>query len=343
MSPTSGPLVSVIVPVYNGERHLRESLDSVLAQTHPHLEVLVLDDASTDSTPQIVESYGSAVRHVRQNETQGIYENANTGISLATGEYIAIYHADDVYAPTIVERELAYFTEHPDVGVVFALDAFIDAAGREYGKLSLPRELRGRGPLDYEAVVNALLTYMNTFLRCPGAMVPATVYRDVGPYRQDRYRNTADLDMWLRIARRYRIGILEEHLFKYRHFHGNSSQRYHHLRTDPGRTFVILDDYLADGAMRVARPRSLRAYEAHRAEDALHRSVSHYILAQHAAARRVLGDVKPGALLGSGRVQRLRLLVLWGLLQVLLRLPRSEWIAEAFYNRWHRRAPRGAT
>jgi GT2 family glycosyltransferase len=339
----SGPLVSIIVPVYNGERHLRESLDSILGQTHPHLEVLVLDDASTDSTPQIIESYGSSVRPIRQSETRGIYENANRGISVATGEYIAIYHADDVYAPTIVERELAYFKEHPDVGVVFALDAFIDADGREYGKLSLPRELRGRGPLDYEAVINALLTHMNTFLRCPGAMVPANVYRDVGLYRQDRYRNTADLDMWLRIARRYPIGLLEEHLYQYRHFHGNSSERYHHLRTDPGRAFVILDDYLADGARSVAHPPSLRSYEAHRAEDALHRSVSHYILAQRSEARMVLADVEPGVLLGSARVQRLRLLVLWGLLHVLLRLPRSQWIADAFYSRWHRRGPKGAT
>ena len=80
------PLVSIVVPVWNGEAHLRESLDSILAQTYPQLEVIVVDDASTDSTPEILASYGDRIRVHRQQSTRGIYGNANDGIALACGE-----------------------------------------------------------------------------------------------------------------------------------------------------------------------------------------------------------------------------------------------------------------
>ncbi len=91
------PLVSIIVPVFNGERYLRESLDSILAQTYSRTEVFVMDDASTDGTRGLAAAYGERVKYHRQEANRGIYGNANDGIAMARGEYIAIYHADDIY------------------------------------------------------------------------------------------------------------------------------------------------------------------------------------------------------------------------------------------------------
>jgi glycosyltransferase involved in cell wall biosynthesis len=122
-------LVTVLVPVFNGAQYLRESLDSILHQTYPHLEVIVLDDASTDQTPEVIASYGEAVRSIRQPENRGIYENANAGIAAAQGEMVAIYHADDVYHPTIVEREVDFLLRYPEVGAVFCADVFVNAEG----------------------------------------------------------------------------------------------------------------------------------------------------------------------------------------------------------------------
>src|SRR6185295_20120619 len=121
---------------------------------------------------------------------------------------------------------------------------------------------------------------------CPTAMVRASVHAAVGLYRQDRYRNTADLEMWLRISRRHRIAVLESYLMKYRHFHGNSSQRYHKLRTDPENFFLIMDEYLAEGDRRLAAPQALREYEAHRCQDRLMAAISHYIKDEREAGRR---------------------------------------------------------
>ncbi|MEO7101939.1 MAG: glycosyltransferase, partial [Gemmatimonadaceae bacterium] len=220
--PATRPLVTVLVPTFNGAAYLREALDSILAQSYSHLEIILLDDFSSDNTPEIAAEYGDRITYVRQPHNMGIYDNVNVGIEMARGDLIATYHADDIYLPDIVEREVAYLEAHPDVGAVFTSNILVDAVNREYYRNVFPADVRGEQPLDYPTVLNALLKYKNKFLVCPTAMVRTAVHRAVGNYRQDRYRNTSDLEMWLRIARRYPIAILESHLMRYRHFHGNS-------------------------------------------------------------------------------------------------------------------------
>ena len=329
------PLVTVIVPVWNGERFLRESLDSILAQTHSPLEVIVIDDASSDGTREIAQSYGDKIRYHRQPATRGIYGNANDGVAMANGEYIAVYHADDIYDPSIVEREVAFLEEHPEAGAVFSSMIMIDPSGREQARLVLPPSVRGNRALPFDVVVNTLLLYKNCFLMCPSSMVRASVYRDVGVYRDAEFRNTADMDMWFRIARRYPIGVLEEHLFRYRFGHGNSAQRYHHLRTDPERYFEIVDLYLQEGGAAVATRDALRAHEAHRSEDAVIRSINAYILENARESRRILAAMRFGKLVGSRRVQRVRLAILFFAMHVLVRLPWLPPVARAMAWRWH--------
>jgi glycosyltransferase involved in cell wall biosynthesis len=329
------PLVSIIVPVYNGARYLRESLDSILAQTYPNVEVLVMDDASTDETPNIIAAYGDRIRSYRQPQNQGIYGNMNGGIRQVSGEYIAIYHADDIYSPEIVAREVAFLEQYPESGGVFASDILINAQGEEWGRLTLPPEVRGEKPLDFRVIFNALLTYKNQFLRCPTCMVRASVYRDVGVYNDAVFRNTSDLEMYLRIARKYPLGIIEEYLLCYRQGHGNSSQRYHHLRTEPERFFPIMDLYLASGGREIAMPEALVAYEAHRAEAQLMAAINLYILNRLSEARPMLTQTSARYLLGSPRVQRGRLSILLVVMRMLVRLPRIPLLANVFYQRWH--------
>lgn len=332
------PRVSIIVPVYNGEKYLRESLDSILAQTYPNTEILVMDDASTDGTADILRFYGDRVRVIRQPRNRGIYANANDGISIARGEYIAIYHADDVYAPTMVEREVEFLERYPEAGAAFSNMTFIGPTSQEFGRLELPPEVKGNRPLDFPIILNALLRHTNHMLMCPTAMIRASVYRDVGVYRQDRFRNTADMEMWLRIAQKYPVGILEERLLRYRHFHDSSSLRYHKLRTVPGRYFEIMDLYLEEGARKLATREALAAHEAHRAEDLLMATTANYILNQRQDTKAMLSRVRAARLLGSPSIQRSRMLALFLMLQVLARLPRIEFVAGLFRRRWHEKS-----
>jgi len=293
-----------------------------------------MDDASTDDTPEILASYGERVRTVRQPHTRGIYGNVNDGIARARGAYVAVYHADDLYDPEIVAEQVAFLESHPQTGAVFCKDVMIDPQGREEGRLVLPPEVRGERELDFPAVLNALLRHKNAFLMCPSAMVRAEVYREVGPYRDAEFRNTADLDMWLRIARRAKIAVLDRFLFRYRFGHGNSAQRYHQSRIEPERFFTIMDSYLEAGGRALATPQALAAYEAHRAEDQLMRCLNAYVLDRRDEARAILAELRLANLLGSGAVARGRLSVLYGLLAGALRLPRFAPLAELL--RWRR-------
>jgi glycosyltransferase involved in cell wall biosynthesis len=332
---TAVPLVSLVVPVWNGERYLRESLNSILGQTYPELEVIAVDDASTDSTPEILASYGDRIRVVRQPETRGIYGNANDGIALARGDFVGVFHADDVYLPEMVEREVAWLLEHPGSGAVFTSAVFVDRDGREFGRKDLPGDVRGNKELDYTTVLNTLLARKNAFLGCPTALVRADVYRELGGYRDADFKNTSDLEMWLRIARSRSIGVIEDCLIRYRKGHGSSSDRYHRLRTDQERFFTIMDIELdSEGGREVATPEALTAYEAHRTVDMTMRSVNHYILGERDEARAVLAGVRLRTLASSPRVQRSRMVTLALAMRVLVRLPRISSVARLLERRW---------
>ena len=332
----SSPLVTIAVPVYNGARHLRESLDSLLGQTYPRTEVIVLDDASKDDTPAILASYGDRIRVVRNEKNLGGFGNMNAGVKLAAGELIAIYHADDVYEPMIVEREVDYLRAHPTVGAVFCLDTFIDAESHEYGRLQLPPDVARNDVLTYEDVLNALLRWKNRFLRAPGAMIRRSTYDAVGLFRE-QFGIASDLDMWLRIARYSGIGLLHEYLFRYRHFHGNWSQQYQYLRTEPDAFFRVVDAWLASGERAHAAPDALAAYEGQRAEEHLMNAVAYYIRGDLADARRLARGVSPTAILSGGTISRGRILALWALIGAASRLPRIGALSDAFHRRYYAR------
>jgi hypothetical protein len=166
-------------------------------------------------------------------------------------------------------------------------------------------------------------------------MVRSSVHREIGGYRDKEFRNTSDLDMYLRISKRYQVAILDEFLISYRWGHGNSAQKYRHLRTDASRFFTIMDLYIAEDGPTVATPESLSAYESHRCEDNLMRTVNHYILDQRPQALGVLKQIRFKNLIATRRIMRWRLSMLFVLLNVLVRLPRIAAIGNVFYRRWH--------
>jgi glycosyltransferase involved in cell wall biosynthesis len=111
-------LVSVVIPTYNGQRYILATLDSVLAQKHRPLEILVVDDGSTDSTKEIVRDYAPEVRLIEQ-ERRGHPAARNVGIRAATGEFLGFVDHDDLWSPDKLERQLASFSRNPELDLVF--------------------------------------------------------------------------------------------------------------------------------------------------------------------------------------------------------------------------------
>ena len=125
-----GPLVSVIIPVYNGERFLAQALDSVCAQGYSPLEVIVVDDGSTDQTAKVVNGFKDKVVYFFQ-QNGGPAAARNRGIATAHGEFIAFLDADDLWAPNKIERQVDYLLQHPETGCVFTHQRIIIEPGME--------------------------------------------------------------------------------------------------------------------------------------------------------------------------------------------------------------------
>lgn len=328
------PLVSVVIPVYNGARFLEASLESVSTQTYENLDIFVVDDGSTDETPEIVRSYrDNRLRYHRNPRNLGLFAAFNVGIGLARGEFVAIQHADDVYFPQIIQRETEFLMEHLDVGAVFAFDVFIDESGTEYARVRPPRDFRGGVVLGYGDLLNGFLRHMNSFVRGGTSLVRKEVYAAVGPY-STHFGIRGDLDMWLRLAGRAPIAILDEYLTKYRWGHENESARYGRLRTEPELFFEVIDERLSRGDRQLASRDALAAYEAHRAQDLLMVTVNRYVTGDIRAARETLRKASPIKLARSRRIQRLRMLALWSMLFVLVHVRRIGPVARAFERRW---------
>ncbi len=129
-------LISVIMPVFNGERYLAEALDSVLAQTQRPLEVIVVDDGSTDGTAAALDAYGDRIVRLWQpNLGPGVARN--TGLARASGAYLSFMDADDVLHPEKLERQLACLDAHPDVDVcrAYAQNFWIEELQHERERL----------------------------------------------------------------------------------------------------------------------------------------------------------------------------------------------------------------
>ncbi len=130
-----GKLVSIAITAFNREKYLRACIDSVLAQTYRPIEVVVVDDGSTDATRAIIAGYGDAIKEVYHEQNRGIPAAKNTALrsTSPSAKYVGILDSDDILLPAFVERCVGYLDGHAEVGLVYTDNQLIDAAGRHFG------------------------------------------------------------------------------------------------------------------------------------------------------------------------------------------------------------------
>lgn len=270
------PLVSICIPAYNVENVLGTALNSVLNQSYQKIEVILIDDGSTDGTHEVARSIDDErIYYIRNKTNLGGFQTMNKAVSLAKGDLIAIYHADDIYEHNIVEKEVAFLNNYPQAGAVFCLAYFLDSEGRIFGGYTLPHEFLKRELLWYEDILPFFLRHKNILLCCPTFMSRRKVLDMVGPFNAEEHDIAADLDMWIRIVRLFPIGILNERLMKYRVGKGQWTKRYNHLRIEQERYFDIMDYYLEkDGWLQKLNNLDLVEYKFHRCDDETFRAVN---------------------------------------------------------------------
>ncbi|HEY2732352.1 MAG TPA: glycosyltransferase [Polyangiales bacterium] len=208
--PERAPRVSVIMPVYNRASVVEQALRSVLEQSFTDLELIVVDDGSTDETYERVLSVGDRrVTCHRQANSGRPSIPRNVAIRIARGDYVAFIDSDDVWLPGKLERQVELMDARPDAGLIYALAAIFDDH-RELGYIG-PRT--GSVP---ERIFEALLL-SGCFFQTTTVMLRREVIDRVGLFNEDvRYRVAEDYDLWIRVAYRYPTLFLPQVVARYR-------------------------------------------------------------------------------------------------------------------------------
>lgn len=284
------PLVSICIPTYNSARFLRESLDSIVNQTYPNKEIIISDNVSNDETEKIVKEYVEKykVKYYRNEKNIGAEANFTRCIELANGEFIAIFHSDDLYLPDMVKKQVEAFQKKPTIGAVFTMASLINSKNEVIGKIKLPSKLKGKYVYDFPEIFFSVLENLN-FLVCPSAMVRSKIYKELVPFNEKRFKTSADLDMWLRILQICSIAILNEYLIEHRVSNTQGSFQLRYLRTEQADFFKVMDCYLSVKIGNMNIPKNvLNKYEFLRSIDKIRCAINYLIQGKEKDAKSLL-------------------------------------------------------
>jgi len=233
---TDSPLVSICIPTYNRAGIIRETIESALAQSYPNIEVLVVDNASTDNTPDVIRGFSDPrLTFYPNSENTGIFGNFNRCIALARGEFVHILHSDDCIDPGFIETCIAFFAAHPEVSLTFTSARFVtDTPGS--ASYTLPADRIFLPPEGFREILTQKISII-----CPSVIVRKDVYRDLGAFSPE-FPYAADYYQWLRISQKYALGYVRDAWISYRI--GNHSETYAYLFKNPLGYLDVLKIYV---------------------------------------------------------------------------------------------------
>lgn len=262
---------SVIVPVYNGEDFVEDAIRSILSQTLDSVELVVINDGSTDGSRAVVEPYISRenVTFVDQ-ENQGVTRTLNRGIRLARGEYLAVHPQDDVSVPERLETQAGILDEHPDVGLVYSPATFVDLEGTELHEWGQWRG-EGRVPGDelfYELYVDGM------FIATPSVLFRRDHITDPRrPWGHPDMDIASDWEQWMTAAQHYDAYELGEPMVKMLRDeeHDNLASRTGQVLQEEKRILKRIRERFADGSPPVTRPLFYKAMSNYYVRELRHR------------------------------------------------------------------------
>ncbi|MFJ6324045.1 MULTISPECIES: glycosyltransferase [unclassified Rhizobium] len=216
-SETSGrPKVSVVIPAYNHEKYVVEAVESVLAQSYQNFELLIMDDGSTDTTPQILRRYADdpKVKLFLFEKNRGAAHSHNHGILESRGEYIALLNSDDVWEPNKLAEQVAFLDAHPEIAAVFTPASFI---GEQSQPLADHQHHLGRIFDQPNRTRHEWLRFffVRNALCHPSSLVRRECYEELGLY-DPRFGNLPDYEMWIRLCLKHEIHVMPKPLIRFR-------------------------------------------------------------------------------------------------------------------------------
>lgn len=220
-------LISVIIPAYNAEAFIQQTLTSVLSQTYSQIEVLVVDDGSSDRTPEIVRSIAEKDDRVvlLQQSNLGVAAARNLAIEKSKGDYIAPIDADDIWYPQKLEKQMECMLKaDPSVGLVYTWSVYVDEQGKIIGEYD-PHQFTKVHSIQGE--VYPALIYRNFIGHASVPLIRRSCFEKVGGYnhrlKEQNAQGCEDWDMYLRVAEHYTFQVVPEFLAGYRQVTGSMS------------------------------------------------------------------------------------------------------------------------
>lgn len=212
------PKVSVLLSNYNGDKHLDESISSVLSQTYKDFEFIIVDDASTDSSRKVIENYhDKRIKKYYAEKNRNIAYSLKLALSMASGEYIARIDSDDVWELNKLEIQVQYMENHSECGACFTkvniIDEYSNIANDMYDEyFQLFNSAENKSQREWLR----FFFYQGNCLCHPSVVIRRNVLEHVGGYYHLAYVPAEDYELWTRIVMKYPIHILEEKLVRYR-------------------------------------------------------------------------------------------------------------------------------
>jgi glycosyltransferase involved in cell wall biosynthesis len=202
----NSPIVTILLPVYNAEKYLAEAIQSILAQTFTDFELIAVNDGSIDKSIDILKDFAkndSRLKVYSNEVNRGIVFTLNRGLYLASGEYIARMDADDICLPERLAKQVAYLSEHPDIGV-------LGTNFLHFGNVNKVSNFR----LEHELIVLEMI-FVNSILH-PSIMMRKSVLDRIGVKYSDKFMHIEDWDLWCRLIPHTKFHNLPDVLIQYR-------------------------------------------------------------------------------------------------------------------------------
>lgn len=213
------PSLTVLMPVYNGARHLRAAMDSILTQTYEDFEFLILNDGSTDASRTIITSYtDTRIRLVDNDKNLGLTRTLNRGLSMATGELVARQDADDISHPERLKRQMAVFRDDPHMALVGSRGRIIDEGGQARGGSLTDQRGNLRCLMDVACEDRSIrwdLLFGNCFIHSAVMFRQQVVWEELGGY-DESFVLCEDYELWSRVAFAGRMKNVSDCLVSYR-------------------------------------------------------------------------------------------------------------------------------
>ena len=249
------PLVSVVIPVYNAAKFLRETLESIVCQTYRRMEIIAVNDGSTDLSRKILQEYSDRIQCIDQRN-HGVAVARNVGVSHSQGSYIAFCDADDVWFPRKLEWQMEIAIKHPGVGVIGGLMEEIDEFGRTFKARQCPLDLYDK-PINLKQVF--LMEGNVDGVSMSTSVIKKNIFEKIQGFETEHTNLKAeDYDLWIRASGETQFYMPSKNVARYRVL--KSSRSHGNLRKEYEGQFQLLRIYRKEYSAEKYKIRKAKIY-----------------------------------------------------------------------------------